>query len=183
MTDREKAIVMAYTGKCMLTEDKFHIFHEYIEEIMGRPVFTHELADKNVSAEIKEKAKADFIALCNEEESCEDAISRVETVQFLANHSNDFEDARLRMAFKAASSLVNNPHNLPSVIPAQKTGKWIKACTEEKYISLRDKITVSTYMCSECGRMINNIGTGPFASRIEGYPYCHCGAKMIGVEK
>jgi hypothetical protein len=67
MTDKEKAIVMAYTGKCMLTEEKFHIFHEYIEEIMGRPVFTHELADKNVSAEIKEKAKADFIALCNDE--------------------------------------------------------------------------------------------------------------------
>ena len=59
---------MAYTGKCMLTEEKFHIFHEYIEEIMGRPVFTHELAYKDISAEIKEKAKADFIALCDEEE-------------------------------------------------------------------------------------------------------------------
>ena len=68
MTDREKAIVMAFTGKCMLTEDKFHIFHEYIEEIMGRPVFTHELADKGVSAEIKEKSKDDFIALCEEDE-------------------------------------------------------------------------------------------------------------------
>ena len=52
-----------------------------------------------------------------EQELCEDAISRVETVQFLANHSNDFEDAKVKMAFKAASSLVNNPHNLPSVKP------------------------------------------------------------------
>ena len=66
MTDREKAIVMAYTGICMLTEDKFQIFHKYVEDIMGRPVYTHELADKDVQNEIKEKAKADFIALCDE---------------------------------------------------------------------------------------------------------------------
>lgn len=71
MTDREKAIVMAYTGICMLTEDKFQIFHKYVEDIMGRPVYTHELAYRDVQDEIKEKAKADFIALCAEQESCE----------------------------------------------------------------------------------------------------------------
>jgi len=65
MTDREKAIVMAYTGTCMLRGDKFQIFHKYVEDIMGRPVYTHELADKDVQNEIKEKAKADFIALCD----------------------------------------------------------------------------------------------------------------------
>jgi hypothetical protein len=54
------------------------------------------------------------------QEPCEDAISRAETVQFLADHSNDLEDAIFRMAFKTASSLVNNPHNLPSVAPARK---------------------------------------------------------------
>ena len=64
MTDKEKAIVMAYTGTCMLTGDKFSIFHEYVEHIMGRPVCTHELAIKEIADEIKEKAKADFIALC-----------------------------------------------------------------------------------------------------------------------
>lgn len=60
-----------------------------------------------------------------EQEPCEDAISRVETVQFLASHSNDFEDVKIRMAFQAASSLVNNPHNLPSVQlkPKTKTGR------------------------------------------------------------
>lgn len=36
MTDREKAIVMAHTGICMLTGDKFRIFHKYVEDIMGR---------------------------------------------------------------------------------------------------------------------------------------------------
>lgn len=77
MTDREKAIVMAYTGFCMLSGDKFKIYHKYVEDIMGRPVYTHELADKIVTDEIKEKAKDDFIALCadtttDEQEPCED---------------------------------------------------------------------------------------------------------------
>jgi NTP pyrophosphatase (non-canonical NTP hydrolase) len=76
MTDREKAIIMAYTGTCMLTEEKFHIFHEYIEDLMGRPVFTHELANKKVQDEIKEKSKVDFLKLCDEPESCDDSVSR-----------------------------------------------------------------------------------------------------------
>ena len=62
MTDKEKAIVMAYTGTCMLTEDKFHIFHEYVEKLMERPIYTHELG--LLADEIKEKAKDDFIKLC-----------------------------------------------------------------------------------------------------------------------
>ena len=69
MTDREKAIVMAYTGVTMLKDDKLQIFHKYVEEIMGRPIWTHEmvqLADK-----IKEKSKADFMALCADENSNE----------------------------------------------------------------------------------------------------------------
>lgn len=65
MTDHEKAIVMAYTGVCMLAGDKFHIFHEYIESICGRPVYTHELAF--LRTEIKEKSEADFFRLCEEE--------------------------------------------------------------------------------------------------------------------
>lgn len=69
MTDREKAIVMAYTGVAMLTGDKFQIFHKYIEEIMGRPIWTHEMAQ--LADEIKEKSKADFMALCADENSIE----------------------------------------------------------------------------------------------------------------
>ncbi|MBO6206833.1 MAG: DUF551 domain-containing protein [Lachnospiraceae bacterium] len=70
MTDREKAIVMAHTGICMLTGDKFQIFHKYVEEIMGIPIMTHEmgwLADA-----IKEKSQADFLALCADESSSEE---------------------------------------------------------------------------------------------------------------
>lgn len=64
MTDREKAVVMAYTGTCMLTGDKFRIFHKYIEDIMGRPVYTHELA--YLSKIIRKKSESDFIALCED---------------------------------------------------------------------------------------------------------------------
>jgi hypothetical protein len=65
MTDEEKAIVMAYTGVCMLAEDKFQIFHKYVEKLMGRPVYTHELGF--LADTIKEKAKDDFIRLCESE--------------------------------------------------------------------------------------------------------------------
>ena len=68
MTDREKAIIMAYTGTCMLTGEKFNIFHKYIEEICGRPIWAHELAIENVVDEIKEKSKADFLWLCENSE-------------------------------------------------------------------------------------------------------------------
>lgn len=168
MTDREKAIVMAYTGKCMLTEDKFHIFHEYIEELMGRPVFTHELADKNVSAEIKEKSKDDFIALCNEEEheSCEDAVSRRELIDKLEivdkMYGSDFYWEMRKLVDK-----------LSPVKPVQKTGKWIKRGTEEKYDWFGDETEVAYYKCSNCGITI----TVPLIYGIENYPYCHCGSK------
>ena len=49
----------------MLTEDKFNIFHKYVEDLMGRPVYTHELGF--LADEIKEKAKDDFIKLCEAE--------------------------------------------------------------------------------------------------------------------
>ena len=65
MTDREKAIVMAYTGICMLTDDKFQIFHKYVEDIMGRPIWTHEIG--LLEDDIKEKSKSDFMELCADE--------------------------------------------------------------------------------------------------------------------
>lgn len=69
MTDREKAIVMAYTGVTMLTGDKLQIFHKYVEDIMGRPIWTHEMA--RLADEIKEKSKDDFMSLCADENRTE----------------------------------------------------------------------------------------------------------------
>lgn len=62
MTDRERAIVMAYTGTVMLCGDKLDIFYEYVSEKMGRSVYTHELF-RNMDT-IKELAKSDFLGLC-----------------------------------------------------------------------------------------------------------------------
>jgi hypothetical protein len=67
MTDYEKAVVMAFTGVCMLSADKFNIFQEYVEKIMGRPIYSHEMAYKEISDEIREKSKADFLRICEED--------------------------------------------------------------------------------------------------------------------
>jgi hypothetical protein len=60
MTRRESAIIGAFTG---ILAGPFDALYEYIEEIMQRPVFAHELANKATVNEIKEKARADFIKL------------------------------------------------------------------------------------------------------------------------
>lgn len=65
MTDREKAIVMAYTGIAMLTGEKIDEFYKYLAELYGRPVYTHEI----VTLDIQEKAKPDFVELCRTEQS------------------------------------------------------------------------------------------------------------------
>lgn len=61
MTKREGAIISAYTG--ILCGD-FNEMHRYIEELLGRPVYTHELADDKVVEEIKRLSKNDFIEIC-----------------------------------------------------------------------------------------------------------------------
>lgn len=61
MTKREKQVVSAYTGVLMCKVDELY---EYIEEIIGRPVYTHELADKVVQDEIEEKSREEFLKIC-----------------------------------------------------------------------------------------------------------------------
>ena len=64
MTKEERLIVSAYTGFLMCDFDDMH---KYIEEKLGRPVWTHELADNKVLKEIREKIKPDFLALCGKD--------------------------------------------------------------------------------------------------------------------
>lgn len=63
MTKQEKIIVSAYTGYLMC---KFEDLHKYVEEALGRPVFTHELADEDVIADIREAIKPEFNAVCHD---------------------------------------------------------------------------------------------------------------------
>ena len=60
MTKREAAIVSAYTGFLL---GEFRTMHEYVEELLNRPVFTHELADKKFVEHLHEASKPDFVAL------------------------------------------------------------------------------------------------------------------------
>lgn len=57
MTKREKVVVSAYTGVLMCDIDDLQ---KYVEEKLGRPVFTHEFAEQSIWDEIHEKSKFDF---------------------------------------------------------------------------------------------------------------------------
>ena len=61
MTKREAAIISAYTGIML---GSFSDMHKYAEEVMGRPLFTHQFAQNSICEELKEKAKPDFIKIC-----------------------------------------------------------------------------------------------------------------------
>lgn len=66
MTDKEKAIVMAYTDTVMLTGDKLKLYYNYVDSLFGRQLYTHELAI--YADKIKELAKPDFLKLCADED-------------------------------------------------------------------------------------------------------------------
>lgn len=64
LTKQQAAIIGAFTGKLCGT---FSDLHEYIEKLLGRPVWTHELGNKELSSKIKEAAREDFMKLVNVE--------------------------------------------------------------------------------------------------------------------
>ena len=64
MTEREGAVLSAYTGILMCKT--FSPVHEYIEEIMCRPVWTHEIP--MLADGIKEKSKEEFSRIIKEQE-------------------------------------------------------------------------------------------------------------------
>lgn len=62
ITKREAAVIQMFTGKVMLTGEDLRYFYEYAEELIGRPVYTHEFPRlKNI---LTEKSRSDFINLC-----------------------------------------------------------------------------------------------------------------------
>ena len=63
MTKEEKLIVSAYTGILMTDFDSLH---EFIEKKLGRPVWSHELANQLVVDELKMAVKEDFLKICAE---------------------------------------------------------------------------------------------------------------------
>jgi lipopolysaccharide/colanic/teichoic acid biosynthesis glycosyltransferase len=51
----------------VIMQEKIKLYLEYVEKILGRPIWTHELAMRDVQNEIHEKSKDDFISLCKGE--------------------------------------------------------------------------------------------------------------------
>lgn len=65
LTRRQAAIITAYTG---ITCGPFDAFHEYAEELMDCPIWTHEFASKELASKIKKLAKDDFLSICYDPE-------------------------------------------------------------------------------------------------------------------
>lgn len=68
MTDREKCIVTAYTGVLMTD---WSTFHEWVEDFMGQPVYTHDFAVGPFTYNLKRKVQPYFFELCGSEEEAE----------------------------------------------------------------------------------------------------------------
>lgn len=62
MKNHEAIVITAHTG-CLCC--KFSDFHEYAEKVMGRPVYTHEMASESFMKELKEASKEDFMKIVN----------------------------------------------------------------------------------------------------------------------
>ena len=67
MTLKERVIVEAYTGYCMTIGEEREELYKYIANAMGRPIFSHELADEEILRKLHDKVKQDFIRLCRGE--------------------------------------------------------------------------------------------------------------------
>jgi hypothetical protein len=65
LTKEQAAIVGAYTGFAI---GPFSDIQEYAEKVLGKPLWTHEFADKKLMLKLREAAKADFIAIAHERE-------------------------------------------------------------------------------------------------------------------
>lgn len=63
MTKRELAIIMAYTDVVTLTGDDLKYLYDYLSEVAGRAVYTHEMP--KIIDEYKETLiRFDFVKLC-----------------------------------------------------------------------------------------------------------------------
>ena len=65
MTKQEAILISAYTG--FLLTKNWNDVHKFIEETLGRPVQTIEIANPKVIEEIREKLKPQIIEMIKEE--------------------------------------------------------------------------------------------------------------------
>ena len=61
LTKEQALLISAYTG--FLVVNDFGDVHQYVEKVMGHPIFTSEFANKGFMEELREKLKPQFMAL------------------------------------------------------------------------------------------------------------------------
>ena len=65
MKKQEAILVSAYTG-FLLTKD-FSDVHKFCEDLLGRPIWTHEFASRTVQEEIEEKCRPLILVMIENE--------------------------------------------------------------------------------------------------------------------
>jgi len=94
----------------------------------------------------------------------EDCVKRDDAQDIMARLLSDYLHDEDREKIENANAEIGE---LPSVQPQPKRGKWIRITNG----AMREK-----YICSTCGRQIEEDGIeGLIAIK---YPYCHCGCRM-----
>ena len=67
MTLKERIIVETYTGYVMTNGFERPEVYKYMEDLLGRPVWTHELGGRELREKLQKLSQPDFIALCRGE--------------------------------------------------------------------------------------------------------------------
>ena len=83
MTLKERVIIETYTGYCMTDSEERNEVYKYMEKLLGRPVFTHELGSKEIQEQLREKALPDFKTLCITEDKWEKVYKKVSDLLLL----------------------------------------------------------------------------------------------------
>lgn len=124
MTDKEKAIVMAHTGVVMLRGDKYRIFLNYVENLLNKPIWTHQLV--TLADEIREKSRNDFIKLCEEStlecapgDYCISIQAAIEAMYKLEQDDIDLYGCKIPEGFDSAPA-IEALKNLKSITPRPK---------------------------------------------------------------
>lgn len=60
MKKREALVITAYTGTLLCD---FSDFQDFASEIIGRPIFTHEIAHEEISEELRKKTSKEFFEI------------------------------------------------------------------------------------------------------------------------
>lgn len=122
------------------------------------------IGSMNMCDEISNEVYQKIMAHCEEQEPCEDCISRQAVLEWLKDKDiiktkNQEENARRELA------------ELPSVTPQPKVGEWL----EKEVIS--DKV-IEEWQSARCS-VCDKYHTTPYMYYFSRYNYCpNCGAKM-----